>query len=72
MSKELSQLAIPVMYLRASHDRVVPRAASELISSILRDIQVKTLAGPHFLFQVAPVESGEMVAEFMREVENSL
>jgi hypothetical protein len=60
------------MYIRASHDRVVPQAASELISSILPDIQVKTLAGPHFLLQAAPVESSEVVAEFMREVENAL
>ncbi len=57
VSEELSQVTIPSMYLRASHDRVVPQAASELISSILPDIQVKTLAGPHFLLQAAPVES---------------
>ena len=72
VSEELSQVTIPSMYLRASHDRVVPRAASELISSILPDIQVKTLAGPHFLLQAAPAESCEVVAEFMREVENAL
>ena len=72
VSEELSQVTIPSMYIRASHDRVVPQAASELISSILPDIQVKTLAGPHFLLQAAPVESSELVAEFMREVENAL
>ena len=72
VSEELSQVTIPSMYLCASHDRVVPRAASELISSILPDIQVKTLAGPHFLLQAAPIESSEVVAEFMREVENAL
>jgi pimeloyl-[acyl-carrier protein] methyl ester esterase len=72
VSEELSQVVIPSMYLRASHDRVVPRSASELISSILPDIQIKTLDGPHFILQAAPVESGEMIAEFMREVENAL
>jgi pimeloyl-ACP methyl ester carboxylesterase len=71
VSEELSHVAIPSLYLRASHDRVVPRAASELISSILPDIQIKTLDGPHFLLQVAPVESGEIVAEFIREVESA-
>ena len=72
VSEDLSKVAIPSMYLRASHDRVVPRAASELISSILPEIQLKTVAGPHFLLQAAPVESGKIVAEFTREVENAL
>ena len=72
VSKELSQLSIPSMYLRATHDRVVPGSASEEIIRLLPGIQVKDLDGPHFLLQAVPVESGEIFAEFMREVEYAL
>jgi pimeloyl-ACP methyl ester carboxylesterase len=72
VSEELSKVIVPSMYLRALYDWVVPRAASELISCIKPDIQVKTMAGPHFLLQSAPVESCEIITEFMSEVENAL
>jgi pimeloyl-[acyl-carrier protein] methyl ester esterase len=53
----LSSIRVPVLYLRAAQDRVVPRRASELIGKLLPSVKVVELEAPHFMLQAKPAES---------------
>jgi pimeloyl-[acyl-carrier protein] methyl ester esterase len=64
----LRSVAVPVLYLRASEDRVVPASACQLVVDNLPRAKVVDLVAPHFLLQTAPEEAGRVVEEFVREV----
>jgi pimeloyl-[acyl-carrier protein] methyl ester esterase len=65
VSASLPQVRVPVLYLRASEDRVVSRASSELVASLAPQTKVVEFAAPHFLLQVLPSPVASRVAEFM-------
>jgi pimeloyl-ACP methyl ester carboxylesterase len=71
VSAQLSGLGVPVLYLRASGDRVVPRAASELIARLRPRTEVVQLEGPHCLLQAVPSQAGQVVGAFIRKVQNA-
>jgi pimeloyl-[acyl-carrier protein] methyl ester esterase len=64
----LREISVPVLYLRAKYDRVVPRSASELIARFLPGLKVIELDGPHFMLQAKPAESAAQLLAFAREV----
>ena len=68
VTSALGRVHVPVLYLRASEDRVVPRGASGLIAKLLPGVRVAELEAPHLLLQVAPGEAARYVAGFVREV----
>ena len=59
-------LNVPVLYLEASHDRLVPKAAQIDIARLVPDLRVASLDGPHFLLQCLPTESAAAVLKFCR------
>lgn len=67
VSKKLASVRIPILYLRASQDRLVPTSASALVSSLRPNTQVVELDAPHFLLQVVPVEAVKVTCEFVRK-----
>ena len=62
----LAHLRVPVLYLQALQDRVVPAQAVRLLQRDLPDMQVVRLAGPHCLLQVAPAASALAIQDFCR------
>lgn len=68
---QLATVTVPVLYLRASHDHLVPASASALVSKLNEHTRVVELEGPHFLLQVAPVEAAQVIGAFVREVQNT-
>lgn len=60
--EKLSHLAVPIMYLRASHDRLVPSRMS-LDFMIAPDV-VQTIEGPHFLLQANAPEAARRISAF--------
>jgi len=70
-TEKLSRVKVPVLYLRASQDRLVPRSASDLVSKFLPTVRVAELNAPHFLLQAVPVEAAKVVGSFVRECCNS-
>jgi pimeloyl-ACP methyl ester carboxylesterase len=68
----LSSISVPILYLRALEDRVVPFSASEIILGKVPSVKRLDLAAPHFLLQTVPKEAGSAVHQFMREVEHAL
>ena len=67
VSPELSTVRVPVLYLRASEDRLVPRSAGDAIKRVLPAAGIAELEGPHFLLQTAPVAAARRVAEFVND-----
>lgn len=65
VSASLSRIRVPVLYLRASEDRVVSRASSELVASLAQQTKVVEFTAPHFLLQVSPSPVASQVSEFM-------
>jgi pimeloyl-ACP methyl ester carboxylesterase len=65
---QLRRIDVPILYLRASGDGVVPPAAADLVARNARDVRIADLDGPHFLLQVRPRESAEHVKEFARRL----
>jgi pimeloyl-[acyl-carrier protein] methyl ester esterase len=68
LSGRLSAVKVPLLYLMAKSDRLVPRSAWELIRKSLPSAQHVELDGPHFLLQAKAVESAAHVEAFAREI----
>jgi pimeloyl-ACP methyl ester carboxylesterase len=71
VSEKFRALKVPVLYLRASQDRVVPRASSELVLLLNSRCKVVEVEAPHFLLQAAPVKAAQVVGTFALEAQNA-
>jgi pimeloyl-[acyl-carrier protein] methyl ester esterase len=49
--------ACPILYLRAEQDALVGQASVDAIAKLKPDLTIRSLKGPHLLFQRAPAES---------------
>src|SRR6185295_19214812 len=68
VAERLHDISVPVLYLRAKYDWVVPRSASGLIARCLPRLKVIEIDGPHFLLQAKPAESAAQVQTFVQEI----
>ena len=68
VSAKLQQLELPILYLLASEDHVVPRTAAEHILQIAPGIQVIELEAPHLLLQTLPDRAALVVADFAQNL----
>ncbi len=66
VSAELARIRVPILYLRAAEDRVVPRASSEQVRSCAPQTRLVEFTAPHFLLQVLPLAVAAEVTDFMR------
>lgn len=64
------QVNVPTLCLRASQDRVVPAAASRLVTTLKPTAQVIELVGPHFLLQVAPIDAAQAIRTFVQSLKD--
>ncbi|MGA2888543.1 MAG: alpha/beta hydrolase [Terracidiphilus sp.] len=65
---ELTQVAIPILYLRATQDRLVPASCLEEILRIKPQTVAAGIDGPHLLFQREPLQIAEVVARFVQQI----
>jgi len=65
---ELSQLKLPILYMQASADLVVPAAAGKVVARTSSLVTVKVIAAPHFLLQCAPAPAADVIDAFVREI----
>ncbi|MFZ5550148.1 MAG: alpha/beta fold hydrolase [Pseudomonadota bacterium] len=61
----LAASRVPLLYLQASSDLVVPRRAAQVVQSIRPDMRLVEITGPHFLLQAAPAEAAQAVKAFL-------
>lgn len=65
-SAALAASQLPLMYLRARQDRLVPATAAALVLQLRPDTQVIEIDGPHCLLQAAPAEAAQHLRHFIR------
>ncbi len=64
VTDRLSSISVPVLYLRATHDRLIlPSAGNRIVAAIPHSKHL-SIAGPHLLLQTAPVACAKAVADF--------
>lgn len=65
VSADLAKVSAPILYLRATEDRLVPKHASDIIKRLQPSTNIVEIVGPHCLLQAAPVICAEAIQEFM-------
>jgi pimeloyl-[acyl-carrier protein] methyl ester esterase len=65
VSSRLSQITTPVLYLRATEDRLLSRKASDHILTSLPQARLAIIAGPHLLLQAAPTQCMQAIDAFV-------
>lgn len=63
--KDLAQTMVPIMYVRASQDRLLSAACHEEILRIRPDIVFETVDAPHMILQREPQKVAALVAAFI-------
>lgn len=61
----LTKPALPLLYLRATEDRVVPPTALQYLRSLQPSLNVAEFVAPHFLLQVEPQAVASVITAFM-------
>jgi pimeloyl-ACP methyl ester carboxylesterase len=67
-SVKLQAVDVPLLYLQARHDRLVPRSALAHIQRLFPATQVAQVNAPHFLLQAAPQDAATVVGAFARSL----
>ena len=65
----MADIRVPVLYLQATRDWVVPAAALVDMQRVLPGIHVARIDGPHFLLQAKPESCAEQIAMFAERFE---
>lgn len=65
---QLADVRVPVLYLQATRDSVVPAAALVEIQRVLPGVQVARIDGPHFLLQARPGLCAVRIAVFVERL----
>ena len=63
--QDLALVKIPILYLRATRDRLVPASAAMEVADIARQTSIVDIDAPHFLLQACPIEAAGEIARFM-------
>jgi pimeloyl-ACP methyl ester carboxylesterase len=61
----LARITTPVLYLRASNDRVVSTRLGLEMTSLLPNVKVVEIDGPHLLLQARPRECAAEIMQFV-------
>ena len=61
-------LKVPVLYLRATRDRLIPPAASTEAAQHCRGMKILSFDAPHCLLQTVPAEAARVVSAFVESV----
>jgi pimeloyl-[acyl-carrier protein] methyl ester esterase len=65
VTAELRKVQVPILYLRATQDRLVPRSAAERIRRLAPHAKVRDVEGPHLLLQCAPEQCSRAILDFV-------
>jgi pimeloyl-[acyl-carrier protein] methyl ester esterase len=67
--RELAQVSVPVYYLRAGKDRLVPVLLGEEIQRVNPRAKVESITGPHLILQREPQKCADAVARFVTQLD---
>jgi len=66
VSSALPRIRVPVLYLRGTEDRVVPRSCADLVARAAPQTQVADVEAPHFMLEAAPADAAAAVKKFVQ------
>lgn len=72
MTPLLPRITAPVLYLQAVRDRVVGARVSRELTSLLPQVTVRQIDGPHLLLQSRPTECAAAISNFLMQVDADL
>lgn len=65
-SAQLRKITVPVLYLQAAEDRLVPRKVGDALVQTCADARLISISGPHGLLQAAPEAAAQAICTFVR------
>ncbi len=68
VTASMFRISVPILYLRANQDRLVPKSAMTYIVASAPQARVMYLDGPHMLLQAAPMAVANVVKAFLETV----
>ena len=68
LEKDARRITLPLLYLRATEDRLIPSSAVRSIAGIVSAMTVQEITAPHFLFQTAPEACTDAIRRFSETV----
>ncbi len=66
--EKLTKINVPILYLRAKHDRLVSVSASQAIVKYAKNVSLVELDAPHLLLQIAAKKAAGEISGFMQKV----
>jgi pimeloyl-[acyl-carrier protein] methyl ester esterase len=60
----MEEVSVPVLYLQARNDHIVPASAARHLATHCPALQVRRFNAPHLLLQTVPVEAAQQVLDF--------
>lgn len=64
LMSDMRRLALPLLYLKASADRLIPSSAARSMAAAAPGMTIQEIAAPHFLFQTAPEACAQAIRRF--------
>jgi len=64
----LENCELPILYLRASNDRLVYESSMSLIRKTGKNVRVQSFDAPHMLLQTKPEQAAQCIKRFIEEV----
>jgi pimeloyl-ACP methyl ester carboxylesterase len=61
-------ITLPLLYVRASADRLIPSSAAQSVACIASAMTVQEITAPHFLFQTAPEACADAIRRFSEAI----
>lgn len=68
VQEELSKITVPILYVRAKQDRLVPAFCLDEIRHVNPRTTALEIPGPHLLIQREPLRTAEIVSMFARRI----
>jgi pimeloyl-ACP methyl ester carboxylesterase len=68
VAAQLLRCPVPMLYLRADRDVVVPKRNAEEIRRVLPGVTVTTINAPHMLLQTQPAQAAAAIVQFVSQV----
>jgi pimeloyl-[acyl-carrier protein] methyl ester esterase len=66
--RELASTSVPLLYIRATEDRLIPMRSFDEIRSVRGDVSLAEVNAPHLVLQQRPRESAERAKAFIKQL----
>ena len=61
VTSQLKEVKVPLLYIRASNDRIVPAHSGPDISRHVKEMEIANVEGPHMILQARPKHCADLI-----------